>query len=105
MEKNNLPTDNESIKTIELEPGQSLRIKIIGEEETRHEVIIEPEALKVIYGWIGENYLEHRINCMASSVCFFADKAMEEITEAQPTIFESIQAISRIHQDLIKFLR
>ena len=105
MENDNLLSDKKSIKTIELEPGQSLKIKLIGEEKTQNEVILEPEALKVIYGWIGENYFEHRINSMASAVCFFADNAICETIEDQPTHFENIQAVANIHQDLIKFLR
>lgn len=105
MKDNNLQPTKEDVKTVELEPGQSLRIKLIGEEETKYEVILEPEALKVIYGWIGENYLEHRINSMASSVCFFADNAMCESMEDEPDHFMNIQAVANIHQDLIKFLR
>ena len=105
MQKITLQPDKEDIKTVELEPGQSLRIKLIGEEETKHEVILEPEAIKAIWNWIGENYLEYKLNGLASAVCFFSNNAMCEDIEDQPSHFDNIQAIAHIHQDLIKFFR
>jgi hypothetical protein len=105
MENNNLPTLEETVKTIELEPGESLRIKIIGVKETKYKVILTPEAISKIYLWIGEDFLESHLNYMAGAVCFFTDKAIEEKIEDQYDHFANIQAITTIHQDLIKFLR
>lgn len=105
MEKITIQPDKESIKTIELELGQSLIIKLAGEKKT-HTMQFEPEAIKVICVWIGDNNnsLEKSLNYLASAACFFIDKAIEEKIEDQYDYFANIQAIAMIHRDLIKFL-
>lgn len=106
MEKITIQPVKESIKTIELELGQSLIIKLAGENKI-HTMQLEPEAIKVICIWIGDNdnSLEKSLNYMASAACFFTDKAIKETIENQYDHFANIQAIAMIHQDLIKFLR
>lgn len=111
MENNTLQPKKENDKTVELEPGQSLRIKLTGDEENQQEVKLNPAALKQICGWIGKSfndtnsdYLESCLNEMANAVCFFTDNAICEDIKDQPSHFDNIQAVARIHQDLIKFL-
>ena len=101
MENNNLPTGKESIKTIELEPGQSIRIKIIGGEETK----LDPSLIeRLSYLQEDNNYnLKGYLEKLADIICMIAireDNCRQDDEETKEAILSL--AYLRDHLKCIK---
>lgn len=102
MEKNTLQPTKEDIKTVELEPGQSIRIKTIGENKNKYTAVLTQDAIMTLENLQEDSnsYIDDFLAVLGNAVCFLAKTKMHWGGSFVPESESLIEQLSFLHGNL-----